>query len=230
MQVANLTAQQGRKHKQLDAPFLLSAVGISDCFPVPSSSSDINNLKSVTRSNGKAAGKHKGTCLLLGGVSFLPFWDREMVKDFPKEFQGPSHEHMEADVCAQNIFVTSTMPICYGEPCICTLSCRESHLDCSETAQPFKRPKALWDSHHSTAIGNVLHHLHPRSLQDKGPCEPTQWWGIWWIYLCTLTESLSRFLHPHFTALMFSANVIWRGEARAAPRSTQQRVTELGWE
>lgn len=55
MQRANFTAQHGRKHKQLHAPFLLSAMGISDCLLMSSLLSDINNSKSVTRSTGKAA-------------------------------------------------------------------------------------------------------------------------------------------------------------------------------
>lgn len=95
MRAANLTAQQGWKHKQLHAPFILSAVGVSDCFPVSSSLSNINNLISVTRSSGKAACCNTRAPASSSGMwlrNCLPFWDRDRVSDFPRDFWGLSHE------------------------------------------------------------------------------------------------------------------------------------------
>lgn len=228
MPAANLTAWQGWKHKQLHAPFLLSALGISDFFPVSSSLSDINNLKSVTRSRGKAACCNTGAPASSSGVwlgSCLPFWDRERVSDFPKDFQGPSHEHEEADVCARNRFITSTVlpsPICYGEPGICTLLCREKPFRLLQNSSAFKgmwypQPCETTATWLQSAMSFIIstHEAyrmkdHTKPLSDEASDGSTGvHWQLW---------SLSHSLHIHFTALMFSANTMWIIEAWAAPR------------
>ena len=112
----------------------------------------------------------------------------------------------------------------------------KSHLDCSETAQAFKR----WGTQSSvrqqppdwSATSFIIStweayrmkdHVKPLSDEASGgsACAP---WQLW---------SPSHLLHRHFAALTFSANIIWITEAWAAPRrcpDTHSRVTELRWE
>lgn len=115
-------------------------------------------------------------------------------------------------------------------------SAEKSHLHCCGTAQPFKRcgtqsparqqprlPSATSFVASAREAYRTKDHVKPPSdeASDGSTCAHRQ------------LRSLSHLLHIHFTALMFSANMIWIIEAWAAPRrclETHSSVRELGWE
>lgn len=109
-------------------------------------------------------------------------------------------------------------------------SAEKSHLHCCGTAQPFKRcgtqsparqqprlPSATSFVASAREAYRTKDHVKPPSdeASDGSTCAHRQ------------LRSLSHLLHIHFTALMFSANMIWIIEAWAAPRrclETHSRV------
>lgn len=139
-----------------------------------SSLSNINNLKSITRSRGKAAfcnTRAPASSLGLQLRSCVPFCYRERATDFSKDFQqDPSHKHEEANVRAWNWVMSTDLPapIGYGELSISNLLCRE---------KPFKllQNRLLRDAAHTfpaylthgcQITGNWASVLNPTALQN----------------------------------------------------------------